>query len=94
VPSKYGEIRASTQHALIEFLQADLNLCATFVQSARLAQSAEHMDHYHQAKQNAVRAAEAIRKFMDRITDERMRTEVQDRLTELERLISTLRDKA
>jgi hypothetical protein len=80
MPSKYGEIRASTQNALIEFLRAELNLGATFVQSARLALSAVHVDHYHQAKQNAVKAAESIRKFIGRITDGRMRTEIQDRL--------------
>jgi hypothetical protein len=90
MPSKYGDIRASTQHALIEFLQAELNIGATFVQSALLAQSAGHMDHYAQAKGNSLKAIESVKKFMLRVTDVRVREEIQDRLAELERLFSTL----
>jgi|HubBroStandDraft_6_1064221.scaffolds.fasta_scaffold959289_2 hypothetical protein len=90
MPSNYGAIRAGTQHALIEFLRAELNIGATFVQSALLAYSEGHLDHYAQGKQNAVKVAASVRKFMDRITDGQTRTEIQDRITELDRLISTL----
>jgi hypothetical protein len=64
MPSKYGAIRASTQHALIEFLHAELNLGATFVKSARLARIDGHMDHYEQARGNSLKAIESIKKFM------------------------------
>jgi hypothetical protein len=90
MPSKYGEIRASTQHALIEFLRAELNLGATFLQSAMLAHNEGHTDHYIQAKGNSLKTIEAIKKFMPRVTDMQVREEIQDRLTKLERLYTTM----
>jgi hypothetical protein len=90
MPSKYGEIRESTQHALIGFLQAELKIGATFVQSALLAHSDGHMDHYIQAKENSLKTIEAVKKFMLRVTDVQIREEIEDRLAELERLASTL----
>ena len=90
MPSKYGEIRASTQHALIEFLQAELHIGATFVQSARLASSDGHTDHYVQAKVNSLKAIESVKRLMPRVTDVQVRQEIQNRFEELERLVSAL----
>jgi hypothetical protein len=90
VQSKYGAIRASSQRALIQFLHAELNIGATFLQSALLAHNDGHMEHYVQAKANSLKAIDAIKKFLLRVTDQRARKEMRDRLAELERLYSTI----
>jgi len=83
-------LRAKTQHNLIDFLRTELEIGPTFVQSALLAKSDGHMDHYAQAKQNAVIAAESIRSFISEVADTEVRTEIGKRLDELDRLISAL----
>jgi hypothetical protein len=62
----------------------------TFADSARLAKDAGHMDHYAHAKQNAIKAAEAVRGSMSRVEDVTIRTEIGKELAELDRSISTL----
>ena len=86
----YEALRAKSQQALIEFLRAELALGSTFVQSASLAQQEGHTDHYDQAKGNAVKATKSIRQFMTRVEDGRIRAELQNRVEELDRLVSTL----
>ena len=81
---------AKTQETLIDFLRTELTLGPTLVQTALLAKSQGHMDHYAQAKTDAVKAAESVRRFMDRITDGEVRTEIGTTLAELDRLISTI----
>src|ERR1039457_5826256 len=58
----YGEIRASTQHPLIDFLRAEANIGAMFVQSALLSHNDGHMKHYAQAKANSLKAHRDSRK--------------------------------
>src|ERR1039457_5473308 len=58
----YGEIRASTQHPLIDFLRAEANIGAMFVQSALLPHNDGHMKHYAQAKANSLKAHRDSRK--------------------------------
>jgi hypothetical protein len=55
-----------------------------------LAHSDKDMEHYAKAKADSLKAIETIKKFMVRVTDERVRKEIQDRLTELERFYSTM----
>ena len=86
----YEALGAKTQQTLIDFLRAELALGPTLVQSTLLAKSQGHMDHYAQAKADAVKAAESVRRFMDRITDGEVRTEIGTTLAELDRLISTI----
>ena len=81
---------AKTQHNLIDFLRTELEIGPTFVQSALLAMSEGHMDHYAQAKQDAVKAAESIRRFRSQVVDVEVRTEIGKQLDELDRLISAL----
>jgi hypothetical protein len=90
VPFEYESIRAKTQQALVDFLNAELGLGNTFTQSASLAYDAGHTQHYEQAKQHAIRAAESIHRFMDQVGDRKIRSEISDRLEELERRISVL----
>ena len=81
---------AKTKHNLIDFLRTELEIGPTFVQSALLAMSEGHMDHYAQAKRGAVKAAESIRRFISQVVDVDVRTEIGKQLDELDRLISAL----
>jgi hypothetical protein len=83
-------LRAKTQRSLVDLLHTELELGQTFAQSALLAKSGGHMEDYVQAKQRAVKAADAVLHFMCRVTDEVARTEIGRKLGELDRLISTL----
>jgi len=84
------ELRAKTQRSLTDLLRTELGIGLTFAQSALLAKRAGHMEHYIQAKQKAVKAADAIRQFMGRVADDVVRSEIGRELIELDRLISTL----
>jgi hypothetical protein len=48
------------------------------------------MNHYVQAKQNAAKAADCVRRFVNQIADRTVRTEIGGQLAELDRLISEL----
>ncbi len=70
------ELRAKTQRSLIDLLRTELGIGLTFAQSALLAKRAGHMEHYIQAKPQAVKAADAIRQFMGRVADDVVRSEI------------------
>ena len=81
-------LRAKTQRSLVDLLHTELELGQTFAQSALLAKSSGHTEV--QAKQHAVKAADTVRHFMARVADDVARTEIDRKLAELDRLISTL----
>jgi hypothetical protein len=90
MPFEYEALRAKTQQTLTEFLDVELKLGHTMAQSAMLSYDEGHTDHYEQAKRHATRAADSIRRFMTGVADGKIRNEIEGRLAELERLISTL----
>ena len=81
-------LRAKTQRSLVDLLHTELELGQTFAQSALLAKSSGHTEV--QAKQHAVKAADAVRQFMGRVTDDVVRADIAWKLAELDRLISML----
>jgi hypothetical protein len=83
-------LRAKTQRSLVDLLHTELELGQTFAQSALLAKSSGHMEEDVQAKQHAVKAADAVRQFMGRVTDDVVRADIAWKLAELDRLISML----
>jgi len=83
-------LRTKMQRSLIDFLHTELEIGPTFVQSALLAISEGHTDHYAQAKQHAVTAAESIRHFISQVADTEVRSEIGRQLDELDRLICSL----
>jgi hypothetical protein len=91
MPFDYETLRAKAQHTLIDFLHTELQIGPTFAQSALLAESEGHMDHYAQAKGNAIKAAETVRRLIGQVADDAARDEVGMQLAELDRIISTLR---
>jgi hypothetical protein len=90
VTFEYDAIRAKTQQTLIEFIKVELELGHTFTQSATLAKDADHADHYEQAKQYAIRAAECVNSFATKVLDDKIREDIEERLAELERAIAAL----
>ena len=88
--SDYEALRAETEERLIEFLHAELEIGPTFVQTALFANDEGHAEHYAQAKADAAKAAETVQRFMHRIQNSNVRSEIGNQLAELERLISTL----
>jgi len=90
VSFEHEALRAKTQRTLIDFLQTALKTGPTQAHSASIAKSEGHMNHYVQAKQNAVRAADSVRRFMSQVADGTVRTEIGKQLAELDRLISEL----
>ncbi len=90
MPSTHASLHFETQQTLTAFLNTELKLGGTFAQSALLARDAAHMDHYAQAKANAAKAAESVRRFMSRVADLRARAEIGQQLAELDRRIAAL----
>jgi len=88
--SDFESLRAKSQKALLDFLSAELQLGATFVHSAQLAQNDEHTEHYLQAKHAAEKASESLHKFISHVHDDRERAEIEHGLAELDRRISVL----
>jgi hypothetical protein len=81
VPFDYEASRAKTQETLIAFLQAELKIGSTFVQTGLLARDAGHMDHCTRTKQNALQAAEVISRFKDQVTDRTVGEEIEKQHT-------------
>ena len=84
MPTHYEALRAESDKRLIDFLQAELAIGTTLVESAKLAKESGHMEHFEQAKEAAETAAATVRRFMDQIQDGPARSEIAERLTELD----------
>jgi len=92
--SEHEALRSMTQRTLIDFLQTALKVGPTQVHSALIAKSEGHLDHYARAKQNAAKAADCVRRFMNQVGDPTVRTEIGKQLAKLDRLISAMTDDA
>ena len=90
MPFEYEALRTKAQNTLVEFLLAELALGVTFVRSAMNAAADNHVEECERSKQNAVKITDTVRRFHDQVADENARNEIETRLAELERLISTL----
>ena len=78
------------QATLGDFIRIELELCSTLMNTALMAESAGHLDHYARAKIAAAKAAEAVRHFIERVQDPRERATISRQLEELDDLISRL----
>jgi hypothetical protein len=90
MPFEYEAVRAKTQQTLIDFLHNQLKFGLTLAQSASLSAEAGHLNHYGQAKRNATKATEVVRRFVSQVADKKVRTQIASELAELDRLISVL----
>jgi hypothetical protein len=90
MPLEYEALCAKAQNTFVDFRLAELALGVTFVRSAMNAAADNHVEEYERSKQNAVKITDTGRRFQDQVTDGNFQNEIETRLAELERLISTL----
>jgi hypothetical protein len=90
VSPDYEAIRADAQQALVAFLQATLKAGFIVVQSALVVKNEGRTDHFVASKQHARKATESVQTFVNLVKDVNERTEIQNRLAQLERLIAAL----
>jgi hypothetical protein len=90
MPFEYKAIRKEAQETLIQFLDAELKLGGTFTDSALLAHSDGHLEHYEQAKHFPKRAFETADGFKNQVVDATARNEIGERLALLQKHISAL----
>lgn len=83
-------LRIKTQQTLVDFLRTDLDVGRTFVHIALSAKDEGDMDHCARSKHKATKAAATIRRFVKQVADDRTRTQIVNKLAELDRLISTI----
>ena len=89
VSSDYEAIRANAQEALVIYIQATLRAGFMVVQSELLVKNDGRTDHLIETERNVVRkAAESVRKSIRLVEDATTRTEIQNQLSELERIVS------
>jgi hypothetical protein len=86
MPSKHEAIRNEAQDSFIQFLNVELKLGSTFVQSAVLA----HGEDHEHAKDSAILAAETVERFKSHIVKVKARNEIGRRLTSLKKMLATL----
>ena len=80
----------ATQQTLVDFLQAELKIGSTLAQSASLAADDGHFKDYDRARNAALKAMEAVRRFAPQVTDSNVQAEITRRLGELERVLADL----
>ena len=80
--------RALTQKALVDFLNADLDLCFTILNTARMASCPGHQ---HSALENVRAGLQVIRKLAGRIEDPESWKTINGRADELERAVTSSR---
>ena len=68
MPSDYEALRAEAELRLIEFILGELQMGATWVETAKIAKVGGHMDHYNQAREKAEKITVMVRRFMDLVS--------------------------
>ena len=89
-PRPPNKEQALTQKALIDFLQADLDLCFTILNTAQIASDPSH---YRSALENARGGLQVIRKLAGKIEDPESWKTVNGRADELETALESVRDQ-
>src|SRR5258708_36775594 len=84
-----NEDQALTQKTLVDFLQADLDLCFTILNTAHIASDPSH---YRSALENARGGLQVIRKLAGRIENPESWKTVNGRADELERTLGSFQD--
>jgi len=87
---EYDAIRAQAQETLIDYLDNEIALGITFTRCAVNSSDAGHKEHFSEAKDNATKAAQTVRRFMVLVEDGKIREEIDRRLAELEWIIAAL----
>jgi hypothetical protein len=89
-PVDIEELRAQSQRCLIDFLDAEVQLASTFVEAAAMERNQGHSDHARRTKEQARKAATAIRHFIDRVQNQEIRDAIARRCDELDQAVAAL----
>jgi hypothetical protein len=84
------ELQHESQQLLVQFIRTELELGGTFVRSATIAGDTGNAEPFAHAKASAIRAAESVRLFMERVHNAQVRAEITRRVGELEAEIAGL----
>jgi len=91
MPDQYGmPPESQTQKNLIDFLQADLELCFTMLNSAHITHDPEHR---RSALDKVLAGIRVIRSLVVRIQDPQASQAVSGRVDELERALESFSDR-
>ena len=85
----YETLHWDLQETLIDFLDTELKIGASFTKSAFLHRN-DDRDHYARSKSNAIKASKAVRRFVTNVEDPNRKAKILSRLSELERLIASV----
>ena len=91
VPKQIREGHARSQKALIEFLQADLNLAFTFLKTAAMESKVDPR-HCRAVLEKTRSALGIICNLMGRVEDESERENIEGRVVKLEAALYEFRD--
>jgi len=84
---RFEELRAQSQRCLIQFLEAELELGFTFVDSAAHQRDLGQAQHSLHTIGEARKAAAAIHHFLGRIDSPEIRDAIADRCSQLDRAL-------
>jgi hypothetical protein len=86
----FEELSAKSQQLLEQFLDGEIKLGFTFAELAATERNMGNLEHFQHAKRDAVKAAESVRHFSDRVENKETRKAVLQRCAELEEAIAAL----
>jgi hypothetical protein len=84
------DLRGQFQRHLAGFVESEIQLGHTFAALAATEQILGNTQHFRIAKGDAAKAMATIRKFLNRIEDNKVRASTANRCDELERKIENL----
>ena len=89
-PQRFDELRAQSQRCLIQFLEVEVQLGFTFVDSAAYQRDLGQAQHSHQTIGEARKAVATIQHFLGRIDSTEIRDAIADRCSQLDRVVAAL----
>jgi hypothetical protein len=87
---RMDDLFASSRRQLVDFLETEIQLGFTFLDTAATARDLGHLAHFEQAKKDARKAADTISYFLDRVEDSETRATIHRRCMELEGALAAL----
>src|SRR4051794_3751676 len=91
-PNNEAILTSKSQSVLVGFLQADIEIAFTFLETAGIDASSDP-DHAAQLIGEAGRALATVRLFMERVSDDAVRAAIESRANELAAAIEECRAK-
>jgi len=89
-PDEFASLNARSQKALIDFLEVELALGDTFLDTARIESKFDE-DHCQRAFEKAQEALDSVRYFQGRVSDRTQWAAIQTRADRLEAALKAFR---